>query len=69
MTFMNSVQKIKLNPTILSFLPLFIFIPLGFQLLNKFHLGGLGIFNEFLSSILNPSINIEILMKIMMIII
>jgi len=61
---MNSVKKIKLNLTLISFLPIFIFIPLGFQLLNKFHLGGFEILNEFLSSILNPSINIEILINL-----
>ena len=54
------MKKIKLNPTFLSFLPIFIFIPLAFQLLNQFHIGGIEIFIEFLSSILNPKINSEI---------
>ena len=64
MTFMNSVKKIKFNLILLSFLPILIFIPLGFQLLNNFHLGGFGIFIEFLSSIINPKINIEILINL-----
>ncbi len=64
MTFTNSVNKIKFNPILLTFLPILIFIPLGFQLLNNFHLGGFGIFIEFLSSIINPKINIEILINL-----
>ena len=64
MTFMNLAKKIKLNPTLVSFLPIFILIPLGFQLLINFHLGGLEIFIEFLSSIINPKINIEILINL-----
>ena len=58
---MNSVKEIKLNPILLSLFPIFIFIPLGFKLLNNFHFGGFEIFIEFLSSIINPRINIEIL--------
>ena len=61
---MNLVKKIKLNSISLSFLPIFIFIPLAFQLLNNFHLGGIQIFIEFLSSIVNPNINIEILINL-----
>ena len=64
MTFMNSVKKIKFNLILLSYLPIFIFIPLGFQLLNNFHLGGFRIFIEFISSIVNPKINIEILINL-----
>ena len=58
---MNTVKKIKLNLIIISFLPIFIFIPIGFELLNNFHLGGIQIFNEFLSAIVNPKIDLEIL--------
>jgi len=64
MTFMNLVKKIKLNPTSISFLPIFIFIPLGFQLLNNFHFGGIEIFTEFLASIVNPDFKKEILIKL-----
>ena len=64
MTFMNLIKKIKFNATSLSFLPIFIFIPLGFQLLNNFHLGGIEIFIEFLSSIVNPKISTEILINL-----
>ena len=64
MTFMNSVKKIKFNLILLSYLPILIFIPLGFQLLNNFHSGGFRIFIEFLSSIVNPKINIEILINL-----
>ena len=64
MTFMNSVKKIKFNLILLSYLPIFIFIPLGFQILNNFHLGGFRIFIEFLSSIVSPKINIEILINL-----
>ena len=61
---MNSVNKITFNLILFSYLPIFIFIPLGFQLLNNFLLGGFGIFIEFLSSIVNPEINIEILINL-----
>ena len=64
MTFMDSVKKIKFNLILLSYLPIFIFIPLGFKLLNNFHLGGFGIFIEFLSSIVNPKIHGEILINL-----
>ena len=64
MTFINYLKRIKLNPTLFSFLPIFIFIGLWFDLLSKFHLGGIEIFLEFLSSILNPKINIEILVNL-----
>ena len=64
MNFINSVKKIKLNPISLSFFPILIFIPLGFKLLNDFHFGGFGIFIEFLSSAVNPKINIEILINL-----
>ncbi len=64
MNFMNSVKKIKLNPISFSFFPIVIFIPLGFKLLNNFHLGGFDIFIEFLSSIANPKINIDILINL-----
>ncbi len=58
------MKEIKSNPILLIFLPILIFIPLGFQLLNNFHLGGIEIFIEFLSSIINPKINIEILINL-----
>ena len=61
---MNLVKQIKLNSTLISFLPIFIFIPLGFQLLNNFHFGGIEIFTEFLSSIVSPNLNIEILINL-----
>ena len=61
---MNSVKKIKFNLILLSYLPILVFIPLGFKLLNNFHLGGFKIFIEFLSSIVNPKINIEILINL-----
>ena len=64
MTFMNSVKKIKFNLILLCYLPILIFLPLGFKLLNNFHLGGFGIFIEFLSSIVNPKINSEILINL-----
>ena len=64
MTFMNSVKEIKFNLILLIYFPIFIFIPLGFQLLNNFHSGGFGIFIEFLSSIVTPNINIEILINL-----
>ena len=58
------MKKIKSHPILFTFLPIFIFIPLGFQLINNFHLGGIEIFIEFLSSIFNPKIDLEILINL-----
>ncbi len=58
------MKQIKLNPTVISFLPIFIFIPLLFQLFKNFHFGGIEIFIEFISSILKPKVDIEILINL-----
>ena len=64
MKFFNFLERNKLNPFLLSFLPIFVFIPLFFNIISNFHLGGVDLLFEFLLSILRPSINIEILINL-----
>ncbi len=41
-----------------------VFIPLGYELINNLHFGGLNLFQEFLVSALNPKIDNEIIIKV-----
>ncbi|MDA9721580.1 phosphonate ABC transporter [bacterium] len=58
------MNKSKLNYTSLSFLPILVCIPLGYQLINNIHLGGFKLFQEFLISAFNPKIDNEIIITI-----
>ncbi len=55
------MNKLKLNYTSLSYLPILVCIPLGYQLINNIHFGGFKLFQEFLISAFNPKINNEII--------
>ena len=55
------MKKIILNPTILSFLPLLIFFPLSFNLLNNIHFGGFDLFSELIIAALSPKLNSEVI--------
>ncbi|ABM71953.1 putative phosphonate ABC transporter [Prochlorococcus marinus str. MIT 9515] len=55
------MNKLKLNPTSISFLPVIVCIPLAYELLNNFHIGGIELFKEFIISSINPKINNEII--------
>ena len=54
------MNKLKLNPTSISFLPILVFIPLAYQLIINLHFGGLNLFKDFIISAFNPEINNEI---------
>ena len=58
------MNKLKLNYTSLSFLPILVCIPLGYQLITNLHFGGLNLFQEFLISSFNPKINNEIIITV-----
>jgi len=58
------LKKLKLNYTSLSFLPILVFIPLGYQLINNIHFGGFKLFGEFLISAFNPKIDNEIIITV-----
>ncbi len=55
------MNKLKLSYTSLSFLPILVCIPLGYQLINNIHFGGFKLFQEFLISAFNPKIDNEII--------
>jgi len=55
------LQKFKLNHTVISFLPIVVFIPITYQLINDFHLGGLELFIDFVKSAVTPKVNKEII--------
>lgn len=55
------MQKLKLDHTLISFLPILVFIPITYQILNDFHIGGLDLFIDFVKSAFNPKINKEII--------
>ena len=58
------MNKLKLNYTSISFLPILVCIPLGYQLITNLHFGGLNLFQEFLISALNPKIDNEIIINV-----
>ncbi len=58
------LNKLKLNYTSLSFLPILVFIPLGYQLITNLHFGGFNLFQEFLISAFNPKIDNEIIITV-----
>ena len=58
------MNKLKLNYTSLSFLPILVCIPLGHQLINNIHFGGFKLFQEFLISAFNPKIDNEIIITV-----
>ena len=58
------MNKLKLNYTSLSFLPILVFIPLGYQLITNIHFGGFKLLQEFLISAFNPKIDNEIIITI-----
>ena len=53
-----------LNPTLITFLPALVFIPLIYQLILYFHLGGLNLFSDFIISAFNPKFNYETILII-----
>ncbi|MDA9729013.1 phosphonate ABC transporter [Prochlorococcus sp. AH-736-N17] len=58
------MNKLKLNYTSLSFIPILVCIPLGYQLINNIHFEGFKLFQEFLISAFNPKIDKEIIITI-----
>jgi len=58
------LNKLKLNYTSLSFLPILVCIPLGYQLINNIHFGGFKLFQEFLISAFYPKIDNEIIITV-----
>jgi len=58
------LNKLKLNYTSLSFLPILVCIPLWYQLINNIHFRGFKLFQEFLISAFNPKIDNEIIITV-----
>ncbi|WP_288262830.1 phosphonate ABC transporter [uncultured Prochlorococcus sp.] len=58
------MNKLKLNYTSISFIPILVCIPLGYQLINNLHFGGFNLFQEFLISAINPKIENEIIFTV-----
>ena len=48
-------------PTLISFIPSLVFIPLIFKLIINFHFGGINTFSEFLFSAFSPNLDKEII--------
>jgi len=59
------LYKLKLDTTILSFLPILILIPLSISLFKNIHLGGIDLFSEFILSAFFPRINSNILITLL----
>ena len=58
------MNKLKLNPSSITFLPVIVCIPLGYELLINFHIGGIELLKEFIISALYPKINNEIIITL-----
>ena len=58
------MNKLKINYTSISFLPILVCIPLGYQLITNIHFGGFKLFQEFLISAFNPKIDNEIIITV-----
>ena len=58
---MNKLQKLKLDHTLISFLPILIFLPITYQIVNDFHIGGLELFLDFVKAAFTPKINNQII--------
>ncbi|MBO8204278.1 PhnE/PtxC family ABC transporter permease [Prochlorococcus marinus] len=58
------MNKLKLNYTSISFLPILVCIPIGYQLITNLHFGGLNLFQEFVISAFNPKIDNEIIITL-----
>ena len=58
------LNKLKLNYTSISFLPILVCLPLGYQLITNLHFGGFNLFQEFLISAFNPKIDNEIIITV-----
>ena len=55
------MNKLKLNSSSITFLPILVCIPIVYELFINFHIGGIELFKEFIISALNPKINNEII--------
>ena len=55
------MDKLKLNFSSITFLPILVCIPLSYQLIKNFHLGGIELFEEFIISAFNPKLENEII--------
>ncbi len=55
------MQKLKLNHILISFLPILVFLPITYQIINDFHIGGLELFLDFVKAAFTPKINNQII--------
>ena len=55
------MQKLKLDHTLISFVPILVFLPVTYQIINDFHIGGLELFLDFVKAAFTPKINFEII--------
>ena len=55
------MQKLKLDHTLISFLPILVFLPITYQIINDFHIGGLELFLDFVKAAFTPKINNQII--------
>ena len=56
------MNKFYKYPTLISFIPGLIFIPLLINIIINFHSGGIDVFNEFIYSSLSPNLDKEIIL-------
>ena len=55
------MQKLKLDHTLISFIPILVFLPITYQIINDFHIGGLELFLDFVKAAFTPKINNQII--------
>ena len=55
------MKNLKLSTTLISFLPILVFVPLLNQIYSNFHYGGLDLFIEFFKSSYTPKLDNEII--------
>ena len=58
------MNKLKLNYISLSFLPILVCIPLGYELIINLHFGGFNLFQEFFISAFNPKVDNDIIFTV-----
>ena len=59
--YIRFLKKIKINSITLCFIPILVFLPLGYELILNIHFGGKELFFEFIKAAFNPKIDHEII--------
>ncbi len=59
------MNKLNINSTILSFLPILVIIPISINLSTNLHLGGINLVSEFIFASISPELNGDILISLL----